>query len=109
MVQSAENPILEMLKTIRMPMNLHYLTSKLPEANYDPIKTKFPDKDDFLHKNTMPNLGGRLKKETKSRKNNNSKNAFRGGVPKENIAHAKGAASKPVMGKRSKNLPSLGH
>jgi hypothetical protein len=29
-----------MLKTIRLPNNLLYLTDRLPEANYDPIKTK---------------------------------------------------------------------
>lgn len=29
-----------MLKTIKLPNNLLYLTDRLPEANYDPIKTK---------------------------------------------------------------------
>jgi NIMA (never in mitosis gene a)-related kinase 1/4/5 len=29
-----------MLKTIKLPNNLHYLTDRLPGANYDPIKTK---------------------------------------------------------------------
>lgn len=47
----------DMLKTIRLPNNLHYLTDRLPEANYNPIKTKLSN--DFgsgLHKMTMPNL-----------------------------------------------------
>lgn len=29
-----------LLNTIRCPMNIHYLTDKLPKANYDPIKTR---------------------------------------------------------------------
>ena len=48
-----------MLKTIRMPNNIHYLTNKLPEANYSPIKTKSIGKESYLHKKTMPDLGNR--------------------------------------------------
>ena len=35
---SEENKML--LNTIRCPMNIHYLTDKLPKANYDPIPTR---------------------------------------------------------------------
>ena len=48
-----------MLKTIHMPNNIHYLTNKLPEANYSPIKTKSIGKETFMHKKTMPDLGAR--------------------------------------------------
>lgn len=35
-----EEPNKALLNTIRCPMNIHYLTDKLPKANYDPIKTR---------------------------------------------------------------------
>jgi len=38
MDNSDENKAL--LNTIRCPMNIHYLTDKLPKANYDPIPTR---------------------------------------------------------------------
>ena len=45
----------DLLKTIRLPNNLHYLTDKLPRANYSPINV-----DEAMyasgHKNTMPDL-----------------------------------------------------
>ena len=40
LVEAEDEENLEMLKTIHMPNNIHYLTNKLPEANYSPIKTK---------------------------------------------------------------------
>lgn len=46
-----------MLKTIRLPGNLHYLTDRLPKANYDPIRTKLSSEfNDGIHKMTMPEL-----------------------------------------------------
>jgi hypothetical protein len=42
-----------MLKTIRLPNNLLYLTDRLPEANYDPIKTKLSAQ---FTKSTMPHM-----------------------------------------------------
>lgn len=41
----AESP--ELLKTIRIPKNLHYLTDRLPKPNYSGIKTKSLDKVGF--------------------------------------------------------------
>lgn len=35
-----DEPNKMLLNTIRCPMNIHYLTDKLPKANYDPIKTR---------------------------------------------------------------------
>ena len=34
LMEPADTEVSEMLKTIRMPMNIKYLTSSLPEANY---------------------------------------------------------------------------
>jgi len=36
------------LTTIRVPKNLHYLTDKLPKANYAPLKIRKVDKYRFL-------------------------------------------------------------
>jgi len=55
--ESTENLTMEMLKTIKMPKNLHYLTDRLPQANYNPIASKEITKDEGLHKRTMPELG----------------------------------------------------
>jgi len=38
----------ELMKTIVVPKNLHILTTSLPEANYQPLKTKTIDKQAFL-------------------------------------------------------------
>ena len=38
----------ELLKTIRLPKNIHYLTDRLPKANYNPLMTKKIDKNRFL-------------------------------------------------------------
>jgi NIMA (never in mitosis gene a)-related kinase len=67
-----EEPIMkaDMLKTIRLPNNLHYLTDRLPEANYNPIKTKLStDFNNGMHKMTMPDLlngSNKLGEESKS-------------------------------------------
>lgn len=37
-----------LLNTIKIPKNLHYLTDKLPKPNYEPLKTKTIDKRKFL-------------------------------------------------------------
>lgn len=37
-----------LLSTIRFPKNLHYLTERLPKANYTPIKTVILEKNKFL-------------------------------------------------------------
>lgn len=49
----------QLLKTIRIPKNLHYLTDRLPKPNYSGIKTKSLDKvgfsqpsDDIRHDST---------------------------------------------------------
>ena len=38
----------QLLTTIRVPKNLHYLSDKLPKANYSPLKTKKVDRTKFL-------------------------------------------------------------
>mmetsp|Transcript_11331 Transcript_11331/g.9725 ORF Transcript_11331/g.9725 Transcript_11331/m.9725 type:complete len:83 (+) Transcript_11331:266-514(+) len=37
-----------LLNTIRIPKNLHFLTERLPKPNYTPLKTKKIDKQKFL-------------------------------------------------------------
>lgn len=37
-----------MLQTIRISKNLHYLTERLPKANYTPLKLKKLDKGKFI-------------------------------------------------------------
>ena len=66
LLMEPEEPLIEnMLKTIRMPNDVHYLTDRLPQANYNPIKTKVSgDFSKGIHKMTMPNLkdsGGKEK------------------------------------------------
>jgi NIMA (never in mitosis gene a)-related kinase len=53
----------DLLTTIRIPKNLHYLTERLPKANYVPMKTKKIDKHKFLqtlagYKDISPNVSG---------------------------------------------------
>jgi len=38
----------DFMKTILIPKNLHYLTERLPEPNYIPLKLKKIDKYKFL-------------------------------------------------------------
>lgn len=45
----------DLLQTIRLPNNLHYLTDKLPIANYNPIEN-LDGKFNSMHKRTMPEL-----------------------------------------------------
>ena len=40
MVNDSEDLREDLLNTIRVPQNLHYLTDKLPKANYEPIQTR---------------------------------------------------------------------
>ena len=51
----------EFMKTIIIPKNLHYLTERLPEPNYSPLKLKKIEKRDFLQ-----TLGGYKDPETYS-------------------------------------------
>lgn len=53
----------DMLKTIRLPGNLHYLTDRLPKANYDPIRTKLSSEfNGGIQKMTMPDLRNNMEK-----------------------------------------------
>lgn len=38
----------QLLQTIRLPKNFHYLTERLPKPNYSPIKLKKIDKAKFI-------------------------------------------------------------
>lgn len=44
-----------MLQTIKIPKNLHFLTEKLPRANYSPVKVIHLDKKGFFR-----TIGGNL-------------------------------------------------
>lgn len=46
---------LELLQTIKLPSNLHYLTDKLPKSNYNPIKTRLSCKPDLMKKDLADN------------------------------------------------------
>jgi NIMA (never in mitosis gene a)-related kinase len=37
-----------MLQTIRLPKSFHYLTERLPKANYSPIKLRKVEKQKFM-------------------------------------------------------------
>ena len=39
---------MELLNTIKIPMNLHYLTDQLPMPNYDPLETSLSNQTDFV-------------------------------------------------------------
>lgn len=43
-----ENNSINLLNTIKIPKNLHYLTDRLPKPNYEPLRTKRVDKRKFL-------------------------------------------------------------
>jgi len=38
----------DLLKTIRIPKNIHYLTDRLPKPNYLPLKTRKIEKSRFI-------------------------------------------------------------
>jgi NIMA (never in mitosis gene a)-related kinase len=40
MFEGDEELVPELLQTIKVPANLHYLTDKLPKCNYNPVKTR---------------------------------------------------------------------
>ena len=48
LLENEEKLVPELLNTIIMPQNLHYLTDKLPKASYDPIKTRMSCKADYM-------------------------------------------------------------
>lgn len=43
-----ESSQINLLNTIKIPKNLHYLTDRLPKPNYEPLRTKRVDKRKFL-------------------------------------------------------------
>lgn len=43
-----ENSPVNLLNTIKIPKNLHYLTDRLPKPNYEPLKARKVDKRKFL-------------------------------------------------------------
>ena len=47
-LNEVDEAIPEFMKTIIIPKNLHYLTERLPEPNYQPLKLKKIDKHNFL-------------------------------------------------------------
>ena len=48
LIEVDETGMLEMLNTIKIPKNLHYLTERLPNPNYEPLKLKKVDKNRFM-------------------------------------------------------------
>jgi hypothetical protein len=59
----------ELLNTIKFPMNIHYLTDRLPGPNYQPLETDANYKTDFgAHLNDSP------EKSTLGRRNRGRRN-----------------------------------
>lgn len=50
MLENDEDHVAELLNTIKMPTNQHYLTDKLPKQNYNPIKTRNSCKAELMKK-----------------------------------------------------------
>ena len=48
LLENSEEVNPQLLNTIIVPQNLHYLTDKLPTSNYDPIKTRLSNKMDYV-------------------------------------------------------------
>jgi NIMA (never in mitosis gene a)-related kinase len=44
----ADEGMPNLLQTIRVPKNIHYLTERLPKPNYSPLKLKKLDKVKFI-------------------------------------------------------------
>ena len=53
MLENDENLNVQLLQTILVPKDFHYLTDKLPIANYEPIKTRISNKLDYIQKSAM--------------------------------------------------------
>jgi NIMA (never in mitosis gene a)-related kinase len=51
LLENDENLNPHLLNTIMVPKDLHYLTDKLPEPNYEPIKTRMSNQMDYIKKN----------------------------------------------------------
>jgi NIMA (never in mitosis gene a)-related kinase len=47
-----------LLSTIRIPKNLHYLTERLPKPNYSPLKLRKVDKLKFIQTLVVQGSGG---------------------------------------------------
>ena len=56
----------ELLKTIKIPKNLHYLTDVLPKPNYQPLKTRSIDRENYI-KSLMMNASKAIKKNRNSK------------------------------------------
>lgn len=41
---------IQLLNTIKVPVNLHYLTDRLPEPNYNPLSTRRSYNADYVKK-----------------------------------------------------------
>lgn len=67
-----QNDIPELLKTIRLPKNLHYLTDILPSANYEPLRPK--KLNPAYNKSMMPEVLKKSNKSSRSKNIMNSKN-----------------------------------
>ena len=53
MLENDENLNMQLLQTIVVPKDFHFLTDKLPNANYEPIKTRISNKLDYIQKSGM--------------------------------------------------------
>ena len=47
-LEADDEEALELLQTIKLPSNLHYLTDKLPKSNYNPVKTRLSCKPELM-------------------------------------------------------------
>ena len=47
----------ELLNTIKVPLNLHYLTDRLPRANYNPLSTRHSSQLDYASESLNKSKG----------------------------------------------------
>ncbi len=57
----------ELMKTIVLPKNLHYLTDVLPKPNYKPLQTKTVDRERYLMSLSPQRSGHHARSVSKSR------------------------------------------
>jgi hypothetical protein len=98
----------QMLQTIRIPKNLHFLTEKLPKANYSPVKVVHLDRKGFFR-----TIGGNYEepqdyaqKLPAIAKNNKSQHHSDKNLLDESEIYEKNNRSKNAIGELKKNLDS---
>lgn len=67
MLENSEETNPDLLKTIMVPQNMHYLTDKLPNSNYNPLLTRLSNKMDYVNVNNTLNNENSYEKSIESK------------------------------------------